>query len=472
MNKLRNLLRPKVVLSGLFAAVVLVLGMGVVSQPTTAATCPGHDNDDNAVIRCGYTDLNNLGSKIASDPHHDVTTLYAHWGYTDFNTFKANAKHVTVYKNTGEVKLDDGTVVAKNTQSLGRLPITGNNHNLKIGNTTYYYGPVQGNFGSSSLDGYAQFNPDDHSMMFGSLSACANPFWGNSPGYKCKMLTQTKVNSTTYKYLATPYVHDGATISRIVYDFGDGHSKEVTSNFDQAVTYSYPVPGDYTARATVYFMVNGKEKSDTRQECTKPVSIPKPKAVFYCTELIGKQVTGSRTKFTFTAKSHTENGANLQSVTFKYDDGTSKTVNATNGSATDTHEYTKEGFHTTKADMTFNVGSDKNNPKCVAKTKTNPPSCKDTPNKPECQTCETNPEKPECRTCTNTPTLPGCTTCENTPDAPDCKTCATHPDMPECKELPKTGPEDFVGTFLGLSSITGAGAYYHLSRRNLLARLK
>ena len=462
------------VLSGLFAAVVIALGFGVLQQQSAQAAV---DCDDNAVIKCGYTDLANLGSKIASDPHHDVATLYGHWGYTNFSTFQANAKHVTIYKSSGQIKTDDGTIVATDAQSLGRKQITGNNHSLKVGSTTYYYGPVQGNFGSSSLDGYAQFNPDDHSMLFASMKACGNPSWGNSPGYKCQMLTKTQHSqndNTTFDFVATPFVKNGAVVSKIVYDYGDGSNAVVTSNFGQKVMHKY-APGEWTARATVYFSVNGKEQSDTRQECTKPVSVPKPKPVFYCTELISKQLADSRTKFTFTAHSHVENGAVLKTVTFKYDDGQTKTVNATNGSANDTHEYTAVGVHTTKADLTFNVGTDNNDIKCVAKTKTTPPTCKDTPTKPECQTCESTPTKPECQTCQNTPSLPGCQppkTCADTPGAPECKTCTTNPEMPDCKPIPSTGPEEFVGTFLGLSSITGAGAYYRASRRNLLSRLK
>jgi hypothetical protein len=461
VNKLRNLLRPKMVLSGLFAAVVLAVGIGMVQRPAQAAV----DCDNNAVIKCGYTDLNDLVNKAAANPYGDLPQLYNHWGgnwqgYMPY--FKDRAQHVTVYKSSGEIKLDDGTVVATNTQSLGRQPITGNNHNLTIGSKTYYYGPVQGNFNPASLDGYAMFNDDDHSMVLTILKACGNPTWGTSPGYKCNMLNQTKVNDTTYSYVATPYVKDGASVSRIVYDFGDGKSQTITSNFGQSVQHVY-TPGNYTARATVYFSVNGKEQSDTRADCTKPVSVPKPKPIFACTGLIAKQVANSRTKFTFSASAHVENGAALQSATFKFDDGTSTTVTASGTVANTTHEYTSDGNHTTSVDLTFNAGTDAGNVHCIAKTTTVPPTCKDTPNKPECQTCQNTPSKPGCQTCQNTPSLPEC--------QPPAKTCADTPEAAECKVLPSTGPEEFVGTALGLSSLTGAGVYYRASRRNLLGRL-
>ncbi len=457
MNKLRNLLRPKLILSGLLVAVTLAAGYGFASQPAHAAV----DCDTNAVIKCGYTDLANFKTKYAQNPYGDLQKIYGNWG-VDGNTFAAQAKHVTVYKS-GEVKLDDGTVVATGANSLGRENHGANRKTINIAGKTYYYSEPKYSFSPDSLDGYAMFNSDDNSMMLTILKACGNPVWGNSPGYKCQMLKQTKVNDTTYKYVATPFVKNGATVSKIVYDFGDGKSQTVTSNFGQEVSHTYG-PGKYTARATVYFMVNGKEKSDTRVDCTKPVDVPEPpKPTFVCTGLIAKQVTGSRTKFTFTASSAVTNGAALQSGTFKFDDGKTATVNATGTTVTTTYEYAKEGDHTTTVDLTFNKGNDNGNAKCKVVTKTTAETCKDTPNKPECQTCETHPTKPGCEK-----------TCVDTPNAPECqpkKDCTTNPEMAECKEIPSTGPAEVFGSVLGLSSITGAGVYYRASRRKLLDKI-
>jgi hypothetical protein len=43
--------------------------------------------------------------------------------------------------------------------------------------------------------------------------------------------------------------------------------------------------------------------------------------------------------------------------------------------------------------------------------------------------------------------------------------------MDECKEIPSTGPEEVIGTVLGLSTITGAGVYYRNTRRDLLNKI-
>ena len=463
MNKLRDFLRPKFLVGGLLVAVTLATGVAFLTQkPAVAAV----DCDNNAIIKCGYSSLSNFKTKFAQNPYGDLQKIYGHWG-VDGNKFAAQAKHVTVYKN-GEVKTDDGTVVATGVNSLGREKHGDNRKSINIAGKTYYYSQPKDSFSPNSLDGYAMFNPDDHSMMLTILKACGNPVWGKSPGYKCDSLKQTKVNDTTYKYVATPYTKDGATVSKIVYDFGDGKTQTVTSNFGQEVTHTYKA-GKYTARATVYFKVNGKEKSHTRQECTKPVEVKEaPKPVFVCTGLVAKQVAGSRTKFTFTASAQVKD-ATLKSATFKFDDGKTATVNAVGTTATTTYEYAKEGNHTTTVDLTFDKGSDKNNAKCKVVTKTVPETCKDTPEKPECQppkTCADTPDAPECQ-----PPK----TCEDTPNAPECQPkddCTTNPDKDACKEIPSTGPAEILGSVLGLSTITGAGVYYRASRRNLLDQLK
>lgn len=414
--KLRNLLRPKMVLCGLLMAVTLATGYGFVTRSTVEAAV---DCDSNAVIKCGYSDLSDFMSKFQTNSYGDLQNIYGYWGLDDVEEYVASAQHVTVYKN-GEVKLDDGTVVATNAYSLGRQSIGSNRKSIVIAGTTYYYSSTSDSFASSSLDGYALFNSDDHSMTLATLKACGNPVWGTSPGYKCEMLEQTKISDTEYEYLATPYVKDGATVTKIVYDFGDGESVTVTDNFDQSVTHTY-TPGDYTATATVYFDVNGTEESDTRESCTKPVSVPEKEVVYVCTDLIATQVSGSASKYTFTADSETENAV-LKSATFNFDDNSTVTVDTEDGSTVSTtYNYTEAGEHTTSVDLVFDQGSDIGNANCVVTTTT---------------TEETT------------------TTTEETPTS-----------------LPSTGIEEIASATLGLGSLTGAGVYYRRSRLNVLDKI-
>lgn len=402
----------------LVVSALVLLGGGAIAlntfiNPTQADAAV--DCDSNAVIKCGYTDQTNFWSKFQANPYGDLQNIYGNWGVTG-DAIANQSQHVTVYKN-GEIKTDDGTIVATNANSLGREHGNGNRSSINIAGKTYYYGTTQESFAANSLDGYAVFNSDDHSMTLAVLKACGNPSWGKSPGYKCEMLSQTKVSDTQYKYVATPYVKDGATVKKIVYEFGDGKSVTITSNFDQEVTHTY-APGEYTARATVYFNVNGSEKSDTRVECTKPVDVPQPPTpVYECSALTAKKIT--RTKYEFTATTAASGGAVLKNVDFAFgDDQSTKGLESDdNATVTTTHEYAKAGDYTITATANFNIAKEVTNSKCVVKItvdKEDTPPPKETP-----------------------------------------------------KELPSTGPAELIGSALGVGSLAAAGRYYVRSRRDI-----
>lgn len=449
MNIIKHLLNPKMVLPAIAVAIVGIIGFNVMSQHSaSAADCT---SDHNAIVACGYSNPADLAQKVAASP--ELQAIYNNQftdGYHigDLNNFVANAKHATVYKD-GRIVLDDGTVIATNGASIGRQTNNGNDHTITIGGHTYYWGYNSTAFASNALSAYVLINPDDHSLQFAALTECANAQWGTSPGYKCQMLNQTKVSDTTYSYVATPYVKNGAAVSKIVYDFGDGSSQTVTSNFGQNVTHTY-APGNYTAKATVYFTANGQTVSDTRAECTKPVSVPQPpKPVFVCDSLTDNQI--SRTKYNFTVRGSSKD-ATFVSASFDFGDGqTASGLKATSGEVvTTSHDYAKDGSYTATATLTYKEGVTKATDKCKVNLTVNQETCADKPNAPECQ-----PPK----TCANTPSLPEC-------QPP--KTCANTPSMEGCQTLPSTGPTEIIGSTLGLGSLVGAGAYYRNSRRDLL----
>lgn len=446
MNIFKHLLNPKMIVPAIGLVVASIIGFNVLSQH--AANAAGCDND---IVCGGYSNPTDLANKVAASP--ELQAIYNNQftdGYHigDLNYFKANAKHATAYKD-GRIVLDDGTVIATNGASIGRQTNNGNDHTISIGDKTYYWGYNNTAFAHDSLSAYVLINPDDHSLQFAALTVCGNAEWGTSPGYKCQMLNQTKVNDTTYSYVATPYVKNGATVTKIVYDFGDGSNQTVTSNFGQNVTHTY-APGNYTAKATVYFSSNGKEVSDTRAECTKPVSVPQPpKPVFVCDSLTANQI--SRTKYNFTVKGSSKD-ATFISAGFDFGDGqTASSLKATSGeTVTTSHDYAKDGTYTVTAALTYKEGVTQATNKCKVSVTINQQTCADKPNAPECQ-----PPK----TCANTPTLPEC-------QPP--KTCDNTPSMAGCQTLPSTGPTEVIGSALGISSIAGAGMYYRSSRRNLL----
>ncbi|HET9412185.1 MAG TPA: hypothetical protein VFO38_05050 [Candidatus Saccharimonadales bacterium] len=442
MNFLKHLFSPKMLVPAIALAIIGVAGFNIANQrPAVAADC-----SDNSVVRCGYTTPGDLAGKV----NGEIQTIYNNaftngYGISNMSEFAANAKHATAYKD-GRLVLDDGTLVATNSASLGRNSGGGNNHTIVINGKPYYWGYNNTAFGSNALSAYVLLN-DDHSLKFAALTDCGNPLWGDSAGYKCQMLNKEKVNDTTYNFVATPATKN-STVTKIVYDFGDGNSQTVTSNFGQKVTHTYK-PGKFTAKATVYFNVNGQEKSDTRAECTKPVEVPEPpKPVFVCDNLSYKQLT--RTKYSFTVKGKSEN-ATFVSAKFDFGDGqTAADLKGNNQTVTTEHEYKEDKEYTVKAYLTYKEGTTQEVKACTATIKINKETCADKPNAPECQ-----PPK----------------TCADTPNAPECqppKTCENTPGMEGCYVLPSTGPAEIIGSALGLSSIAGAGMYYRNSRRNLL----
>jgi PKD repeat protein len=452
MNALRYIFSPKMLVPAIAVAVTGALGFAIATQqPARAAS-------NNDVVRGGYSNPTDLANKVNNSNelktllNHDFTAGY---GIGDLNNWKANAKHATVYKD-GRVVLDDGTVVATSANSLGREKFNAQRDPIKVGNTTYYYSSTKDSFAVDKLSAYVLMDPTDNSMKFAALTECANPVWGKTSAYKCSELQKTKVSDTTYKFKTTTY-QNNANLTKLVYDFGDGKTQTVTSNFGQEVSHTY-APGKFTAKVTAYFNVNGKEKSHTQAKCTTPVEVPQPpKPVFVCESLTKLQ--NSRNKYTFTVKGKSSN-ATFVSAKFDFGDGQSAAnLKGSNQTVNATHEYAKDGTYTVKAYLTYKEGTTAETKACVVSVTVNKETCADKPNAPECQ-----PPK-ECK-----PGIPeGDKACEE-----ECK-----PGVPKgdkaCEEvpqvLPATGPAEIIGGALGLGSIAGAGMYYRNSRRNLISQI-
>lgn len=438
MNTLRYLLNKKVLLAGAVLVLPVAIWAGIAgSQSANASSC-----DSNDIVRCGYSSPADLVAKTRSSG--ELQNIYNRdltgFGYGIGNDFQ-NAKHATIYKD-GRIVLDDGTIVATNGLSMGREKASWQPYTINIAGKNYYYSYNQTGFAPNSLPAYVSLN-DDHSLKFAALTACGNPAWGVTSAYKCNVLNKRKVNDTTYAFSANTYARN-STLTKLVYEFGDGTSQTVTSNFAQEVSHVYK-PGNFTARVTAYFNSFGQTKSDTRAQCTTTVSVPQPpKPIYACSSLTASAVNGSRTKFAYTAKGTTGNGATLEEVTFIYDDGTKEVVKTNSLTTIKNHEYVKAGAHVTKVDMKFKEGSDLNNPKCAVTTTVLPETCSTNPNLPECKPKECKPGIPE-----------GDARCVDVP--------AETP-----KEIPSTGPAELIGGAMGLSSIAGAGIYYRNSRRKLI----
>lgn len=242
--------KVKVVLGGLLVAAGLFVGTAVV----TPLVAEARDCSDNAVIRCGVTDINQLRSKYNADA--STQNIFAAYGLTGAVVNGATVKTGTTTRS-GDV-IVDGKVVATNAHSAGRQYISGSTRKESNG-TVYYDSPNQTAFRTDSLAIIAFFDGDGK-FIGAVLTDCGNPLTGTptpvppKPVYTCDSLAAAKISRTEFKFTTSATAKDGATIKDYVYNFGDGSSQTAGAS----VNHTYTKPGTYTASVTVRVTVNGQ----------------------------------------------------------------------------------------------------------------------------------------------------------------------------------------------------------------------
>lgn len=464
INHIRFAGTSKVLIASAFVlTLAAAVGFSTLAQPNSAVAA---DFSANAIMKGGTQ--GNAGyfvSQLKKNAPGDYNVIYPKWGLdtSEYDRFAQTAVKGVAHKD-GRITVGNQTI-ATEAYSLGRQAINGNKYPVTYSNgKTYHWGYSKDVFGSSSLPVLVMFN-DNGEMDSAVIDDCGNPITGKkvTHSYSCKALNMNKDASkkNTYTFTTNAVTSSNVSVAKVVYDFGDGTTETKTKVSDVA-THTYSKPGNYTAKVSVHInLPGGKTKVVTPAgDCIKKITIQEePKPIFACEALTPRLVKGNN-EYTFTAKASTANGATLTSADFNFGDGT--TANGVKPTATNTvavpHTFAKAGNYTVTASLTFNVGKDASNPKCKTTVKITEKTCKDTPTAPECQppkTCADTPNAPECQ--------PPKTTCADTPTAPE---CVTPP-----KELPKTGPVEFIGSAIGLSSVAGAGYYYLGSRRNLVSTI-
>lgn len=94
-----------------------------------------------------------------------------------------------------------------------------------------------------------------------------------TPVYSCDRLTPRliTIKENTYEYTVAYTAKDGATFSKVAYDFGDGNKQATTAT---TVQHTYAKAGTYKVVATVYFSVkNGTATSEATKSCEATVKI-------------------------------------------------------------------------------------------------------------------------------------------------------------------------------------------------------
>lgn len=290
----------------------------------------------------------------------------------------------------------------------------------------------------------------------------------NEPVYTCDELTQTIVSRLQRDFTVTATAKDGATIKEVKLDFGDQSTD--TKPYGQKFSHTY-APGNYTAVATVTFVVNGKEVKKTGPECSVPVAVA-VNPQYACTQLtyVTANQQDPKTK-TFTVTASKSANVTIKEVALDFGDQSSETKPY---GQTFTHTYQVLNNITAKATVTFVVEGQEvpaTSPACTVTFSTlGEEECK--PGVPRyLPNGQPNPECEEVEECK--PGIPvGSPLCEEEckPGVP--KTVNGQPN-PECEEeeapqvLAATGPEGLIAAVAGTGALGYAIQNFTASRRAL-----
>lgn len=443
INHVQYIGSSKLLVAALFVAltgVALGANFATGSTPASAQTCK-----TNNIMPCGFSSISDFVSKYKANSKGDFDEIYSAFGLApnEIDRLAKTAKMGVAYRD-GTVKVD-GKVVATNGTSLGREKKS-YSKTVTIGGKTYYQDRDQDAF-LSDIPALVMMNGDQ--FEFAALTACGNPVkgtpTGKAPEYSCNMLNVTQKNRTTFNYTTDVTALHGATVTKLVYDFGDGKTQTVTSA-SQSVSHEYAKEGTFTTKVTVYVAVNGETKTVTSVHCAKPVEVkPVPETPKYaCSALTPTTINKESRQYRFTVTTTQSGGATLKDVNFAFGDGQSITgVKPSDASTASTeHTFAKAGDYTIVATVNFNVAGSVKSVTCETKIS------------PE----QTPPA--ECK-----PGIPvgdsRCTECK--PGVPaGSKECTP-------QELPNTSAVSVLGGTVGGGSILTAGGYFLRSRRNLLS---
>ncbi len=354
-----NHLKNKLVFG--FGLLLAISGLAFTSsiglQKVSAADC-----DSNAIIYCGTGNASQFIAQVKANDskngHHDLQTVYAHYGLepASYDQFVKTARAGTLY-NDGRLVVDGLQVAQTNTNTIGRnAGSQGVGYfTTNIGGTNYYGNATGATFaaGTQSIPVMAMFNAKGV-LQFAVLTACGNPV-GNTPttpNYSCNSLQKVAVSGklNTYNFTTATTAGNGATIAKVVYNFGDGTSVTAT-NPKTPVPHTYTKAGNFTAKVTVYVNLPGAQQTTVVSgDCQMVITVVLP--LYQClatTALLAD--SSNKYRYTINTTTKAASGATLAKVAYNFGDGGTST--STTGATT--HTYTKAGTFTIKATAYFTV---------------------------------------------------------------------------------------------------------------------
>lgn len=423
MKRFYKLFQPEVLVAGV--AVAIVSAFSVALATPTKSTADGCSND---VICNGISSGQDLVNVFNSDP--EVRAIYSsgHFGNLSADNGVSRAATQMIEAKSfkdGRTVLQDGTnrVVFTNGKSLGREGGFEGHFNpftINIGGKDYHWGFNSTALGQDGMRTLVLMDKDNVKAQFAVLTSCGNPIIGEQPEFHCDKLNREQIDRDTFEFWTEATAENGATITNLHYDFGDGETFD-TSDKNERVSHDF-APGDHTITVVITYNINGVEHTEPLQmKCKVKIKVEKKKEKkpnFACTDL--KPIALGDLKFKFVGKAEFKN-AELISGKFDFGDGTTAagTITSTGEGTADItspeHKFAEfTGTRTITLDLTFDLGKDEGNDVCETKI-----------------THEIKGEQ-----------------------APP-------------KEIPRAGATELLATAAGVSGLGAAGAYYRASRKNL-----
>lgn len=231
----------------------------------------------------------------------DIQKIYAdsRYGLTSdqYDRFATKAYAGKINPDTGNITVN-GVTVGRDAQSLGRNQKPGGiSTPVVINGVTYWQSPIR-LLTQYENDALVLFDANGNVRTV-VMNLCGNPMTvtPNNPKYQCDALNVTPSDRDTYKFSSVIAASNGATVTKVVYDFGDGQTSTQTSP-STVVEHTYAKPGNYTAKVTAYVKTTFGDSEfpiTVTANCQKPVPVAVPEnPTIGITKSVGAE--GTKTK--------------------------------------------------------------------------------------------------------------------------------------------------------------------------------
>jgi hypothetical protein len=347
ISRQRRLNRAKkiCITTAAFAALITASFIGLSGLNRNAAYAG--DCSTNSIIKCGSPSRTAFINSVKASP--ELQKIYAHFGLNpaDYNRFITSAKTGSAIKSNNTIVVD-GHVVATKVWSIGRNKASqgANPMTVPIPGAGTFYGNFNNQaFAASSIPVDVLFDANGKMQFAVMTSSCANPATGSviAPSFSCKALQATSTGNDQWKFTTDASATNGATITKLVYNFGDGSATVTTTNPATAVNHTFTKSA--TVSVSVYVSVPGGG-TVVLVNCKKAVTVTPPPATLACGMLTltpGKADEQGNTPFTLAATA-TATNTTIKSYNFTFGDGKNTVVNSSANTASTTHTYAPGNF--------------------------------------------------------------------------------------------------------------------------------